>query len=67
MISQFLEGMENLNIYPVISLVIFILLFIVLLVRIFRMDKTLLEKMGELPLDSNNNDKKFGNSDEKIQ
>lgn len=67
MISQFLEGMESLSIYPVISLVIFILLFIVLLVRIFRMDKTLLEKMGELPLDSNNNDKKFGNSDEKIQ
>lgn len=60
MLSQFLETIKDIGIYPAIALVIFFVLFILLLIWIFRMDKTYTSKMKKLPLDKNNNGKNNG-------
>ncbi len=57
MLSQYLSSMEGLWIYPVISLLIFISLFIVIVARLYRTDKNLLNKLANLPLENENNEK----------
>ncbi|MCU7498012.1 MAG: cbb3-type cytochrome c oxidase subunit 3 [Bacteroidota bacterium] len=63
MLSQFLETIKDIGIYPAIALVIFFVLFILLLIWIFRMDKTYTSKMKKLPLDKNNNNGKYNGED----
>lgn len=52
--SRYFEGIENVEVWPIISLIIFVIFFIVLLYRVFRMDKKYITKMGNMPLDKNN-------------
>lgn len=49
---QQLENLNELSIYPVISLVIFLTLFAVILIRVVTVDKNYLNKMKNLPLDA---------------
>lgn len=63
MFSQYLEKIENIGIYPAAALVIFFVLFILLLIWIFRMDKSYINKMKKLPLDKNKNNGKYNGED----
>lgn len=63
MFSQFLDKIENIGIYPAIALVIFFVLFIILLIRVFRMDKGYIHRMKNLPLDKNKNNGKNNGED----
>jgi cbb3-type cytochrome oxidase subunit 3 len=50
-IKQYAETIEGINIYPIISLFIFLLFFIAVLWYVKKMDKNSVEKMSNLPLD----------------
>jgi hypothetical protein len=48
---QFLENMTGLSIYPMISLVFFIITFGVAVVRAYTINRSLVSRMEQLPLD----------------
>lgn len=62
MYKEILQSIEGIEIYPIISLIVFILFFIVVTIRLVRMDKSYINKMKKLPL--NNEDNKKLNSGE---
>jgi hypothetical protein len=51
MYKEVLQSIEGIERYPVISLVIFFLFFVVLLYLVLRSDKGWLHHMAQLPLD----------------
>lgn len=53
MFSEHLSRIEGISIYPIVSMIIFITLFLAMLVWVFRLDKKYISKMENLPLDSN--------------
>ncbi|MEP0862099.1 MAG: cbb3-type cytochrome c oxidase subunit 3 [Ignavibacterium sp.] len=62
MYKEILQSIEGVEIYPIISLIVFVLFFIVVTIRLIRMDKNYINKMKQLPL--NNEDNKKINSGE---
>ena len=50
-IKQYAESIQGIDIYPIISLFIFLLFFIAVLWFVKKMDKRQVEKMSNLPLD----------------
>jgi cytochrome c oxidase cbb3-type subunit IV len=50
-IKQYAETMNNANIYPMISLFIFLIFFIVLLVLVKKMGKERVTQLSNLPFD----------------
>ena len=50
-IKQYAEGIDGINIYPMISLVIFFVFFVVLLFYVKKMDKTTVSEISRIPLD----------------
>lgn len=54
MYKNVLESIQGVEIFPIISLAIFVLFFAAMLYKIIRMDKAMIKKMEALPLDSNN-------------
>jgi cytochrome c oxidase cbb3-type subunit IV len=50
-IKKYAESMDGINIYPMISLVIFFLFFVVLLYYVKKMDKTKVKEISRMPLD----------------
>ena len=50
-IKQYAEGIDGVNIYPMISLVIFFLFFVVLLYYVKKMDKATVKEISNIPLD----------------
>ena len=58
MYKNVLQSIENIQVWPVISFVIFFLFFLCLLWWVFTADRTYIERMKSLPVDetdSNNN------------
>jgi hypothetical protein len=51
MISEYLSRLEGIEIYPVISLVIFSTLFIVTIIWVLKLDKKYIARMENIPLD----------------
>ena len=51
-IKQYAESIGGVSIYPVISLLIFFLFFMVLLHHVRNMDKNKIKEISELPLDT---------------
>ena len=51
------NGSDGLAIYQVISFIIFMLIFIGVIIWVFTMDKGLIKKMGEIPLEHDSDDK----------
>ncbi len=51
MYKQILESIQGVDIWPVISLVIFFLFFLGILVKVALIDKKFIKKMEEMPLD----------------
>lgn len=50
-IKKYAESIDGINIYPIISLLIFFLFFVVLLYYVKRMDKTKVSEISRIPLD----------------
>jgi cytochrome c oxidase cbb3-type subunit IV len=50
-IKQYAEKIENAQIYPMISLIIFFLFFVILLVMVKKMKKERVELLSNMPLD----------------
>lgn len=50
-VKQYAESIEGINIYPMISLVIFFLFFVVLLYYVKKMDKERVKEISRIPLD----------------
>ncbi|NUN07964.1 MAG: hypothetical protein HUU54_02190 [Ignavibacteriaceae bacterium] len=59
MIRDVLSTINGIEVYPIIGLILFFLVFTGLLVLIFRMDKNLLTKMSNLPFESDNENKEI--------
>ena len=51
-IKQYTERMDHATIYPMISLFIFFLFFVVLLLLVSRMDKRRIAEISNIPLDA---------------
>ncbi len=52
-IKKYAETMEHASIYPMISLLIFFIFFVVLLVYVKKMDKKSVQILSNIPLDVN--------------
>ena len=50
-IKQYAETINHVNIYPLISLTIFLLFFIVLLVFVKKMSRDKIEKLSNIPFE----------------
>lgn len=51
MIKEYLQSIDGALIYPIISLIVFILFFAIIIVWLFKVDKNYLKKMENLPLE----------------
>jgi cytochrome c oxidase cbb3-type subunit 4 len=52
-IKKYAETMDNISIYPLISLMIFFIFFLVLLIYVKKMDKKSVQILANIPLDVN--------------
>lgn len=53
MYKEVLRSIENIEIYPILSLLIFLLFFIGVFVWVFKLPKELVEHMKSLPMEKN--------------
>ncbi|HBH24856.1 MAG TPA: cytochrome C oxidase Cbb3 [Cytophagales bacterium] len=51
MFKHYFEQIHNIEVWPIVSLVIFFLFFVGLLIHIFKIDKKFINKMENLPLE----------------
>jgi hypothetical protein len=51
MYKQILESIQNVDIWPVISLVIFFIFFVGILIKVALIDKKFVKKVEDMPLD----------------
>ena len=67
MIKELLQSIEGVTIYPIISLIVFVLFFAIILIWMFKVDKNYIKKMENLPLekDEENNFNNTGDLYEK--
>lgn len=48
-----LEQIDNVEVYPIFSLLVFFIFFVVLFYKVFRANKDFIAEMKDLPLDNN--------------
>ena len=53
MLSEHLSSIDGVSIYPIISLILFFFVFAVTVVWVVKLDKKYINRMENLPLDSN--------------
>ena len=53
MLSEHLSSIDGVSIYPIISLILFFLVFAFTIIWVVKLDKKYINRMGNLPLDSN--------------
>jgi len=58
-IKHNLEGIDGVEIYPIISLLLFFLVFITMIVFVFKLPKRRIDEVSQLPLDNDNNIKQL--------
>lgn len=58
MFKHYFEGIENVEVGPLFSLVLFFVVFLLVIFWIFRMDKSFFERMKNLPMDDSKPDSK---------
>jgi cytochrome c oxidase cbb3-type subunit 4 len=63
MYNEILQSMEGIAIYPMISLIVFLLFFVSLFIWVLKSDKKYMSKMSRLPLESCEIIKKSGGYD----
>ena len=54
-IKHHLTGIDNIEVFPVISFTIFFLFFLVLILWVMKSDKKHIAQMSQLPLDNHSN------------
>ena len=54
MFRHYFEQINGIEIFPVISLLLFIAVFIFIIIRVIFLKKSYVNKMRDLPLESNN-------------
>ncbi|PHS52239.1 MAG: CcoQ/FixQ family Cbb3-type cytochrome c oxidase assembly chaperone [Lutibacter sp.] len=54
-IKHNLAGIDGVEIFPIISLLIFFAVFVAMLVLVFKLPKEKIDEVSQLPLDNNNN------------
>lgn len=54
MFNNYLQAIEGIEIYPVIGLIIFLIIFISVVVWVMKVDKNYISKAERLPLDNDN-------------
>jgi cbb3-type cytochrome oxidase subunit 3 len=52
MFKHYFERIDGIEIYPIISLIIFLTFFVALIIWVVRADKKYIDRMRELPMDS---------------
>lgn len=57
MYKNVLQNIDNIAIWPVVSFVIFFLFFLCLLWYVFTADRTFIDKMKNMPVETTGNDK----------
>ena len=67
MYKELLQSIDGVSLYPVISLIVFVLFFVIILIWMFKVDKNYIKKMENLPLekDEENNFNNTGDFHEK--
>lgn len=66
MYKEILQSIEGVEIYPIISLIVFVVFFIVVTIWLIRMDKNYINEMKQLPLiNDDNNTTNSGELNEK--
>jgi len=58
-IKHNLEGIDGVEIYPIISLLLFFLVFITMIVFVFKLPKKSIDEVSQLPLDEETNIKEI--------
>ena len=58
-IKHNLEGIDGVEINPIISLLLFFTVFIVMLVFVLKLPKKNIDEVSQLPLDNDNNSKEL--------
>ncbi len=53
MFKEVLESIEGIGIYPIISMIVFLIFFTAIIIWYFKADRKYLNKMKNLPLDNN--------------
>ncbi|MBK6773514.1 MAG: CcoQ/FixQ family Cbb3-type cytochrome c oxidase assembly chaperone [Ignavibacteria bacterium] len=53
MFKEYFELIDGVELYPVFSLIVFFIFFIIVTIRFFKTDKDYIEKMEKLPLEKN--------------
>lgn len=56
-ISHNFDGMDGVEIYPIISLLLFFIVFVTMLVLVIKMPKSSIDEVSQLPLDNETNSK----------
>jgi hypothetical protein len=56
MIEEHLSAIKDVHIFPIISLLLFMIFFIVMGIWVYRIKGDYIEKMGQLPLQNGNED-----------
>ena len=51
MFKHYFEGIENIELAPIVSLVLFLVFFVGMIIMVFKTDKSFFNKMKQLPLD----------------
>ena len=54
-IKHKLSGIDGVEIYPIISLLLFFIVFVTMLVFVIKLPKSDIEEISQLPLDTDNN------------
>lgn len=49
-VTNVLENIANIQIFPIIGLIVFLLFFVVMIYRVIRIDKSEIDKNSRLPL-----------------
>ncbi len=60
-IKHNLESIDGIEIYPIISLLLFLTVFVAMLVFVLRLPKKGIDEISQLPLDSDNINKEISN------
>ena len=58
-VTNVLESIVNIQIFPIIGLVIFLLFFIVMIYRVMLFDKNEIDEISRLPLDKDDSNELF--------
>ena len=56
-ISHNFDGMDGVEIYPIISLLLFFIVFITMLIIVIKLPKKNIDEISQLPLDNHTNSK----------